>query len=83
MSRPEARPLAVARNDYEISLDLNLVTPARRLTDRADGPDRCSRPSADERAFRGSLEPGADVIREVASMSAPVGRTPLPTKWSE
>jgi hypothetical protein len=38
---------------------------------------------ADERAFRGSPEPGADVIREVASMSAPVGRTPLPTKWSE
>lgn len=31
-------------------------------------------------AFRGSPEPGADVIRDVASMSAPVGRTPLPTK---
>jgi hypothetical protein len=35
-----------------------------------------------ERAFRGSPEPGADVIREVAPMSAPVGRIPLPTKWS-
>jgi hypothetical protein len=33
-----------------------------------------------ERAFRGSPEPGADVIREVASVSAPVGRTPLPAK---
>ena len=43
----------------------------------------CVRGFADERVFRGSPEPGADVIREMASMSAPVGRTPLPTKWSE
>jgi len=41
------------------------------------------RHNADERAFRGSPEPGADVIREVTSMSAPAGRTPLPAKWSE
>ncbi|MFJ3339367.1 AAA family ATPase [Streptomyces sp. NPDC086766] len=39
-------------------------------------------PTADERAFRGLPEPGADVIREVASMSAPVGRTHVPM-WSE
>ena len=36
-----------------------------------------------ERAFRGSPEPGADVIREVTSMSAPADRTPLSTMWSE
>ncbi len=41
------------------------------------------RHNADERAFRDSPEPGADVIREVPSMSAPAGRTPLPAMWSE
>jgi hypothetical protein len=41
------------------------------------------RHNADEQAFRDSPEPGADVIREVASMSALIGRTPLPAKWSE
>jgi hypothetical protein len=31
----------------------------------------------------GLPEPGADVIREVGSISAPVGHTPLSTKWLE
>jgi len=63
-------------------IDIGFETLARRPWGGLAGGTKATA-HADERAFRGSPEPGADVIREVASMSAPDGRTPLPTKWSE
>lgn len=52
-----------------------------RDTDRYAGRgELCLLPT---RGYFGPPEPHADKIREVASVSAPVGHTPLRTEWSE